>query len=280
MNDHSFRFNIGTFECIAVSDGISTYSVAHLFANAPQDQLERVLDKHHLPSKYLNMPYICLVINVGDHWVLVDTGGGAGKLSSTGKLLQNLAAEGIAPTDVDTVILSHGHGDHGGGSADSQGRPAFPRARYVMNKDEWDFWTSEANLIKMGWHSSIPYVRQKLLPLRDQLDLIEKETEILPGVRAIPAVGHTPGHMVVTVSSGQEKLWFTGDALIHPLHLEHPGWYSAFDIRPKQAAATMRRLLEQITAEKALVFAYHYPFPGLGHVVQKGDAWQWQPLAG
>jgi glyoxylase-like metal-dependent hydrolase (beta-lactamase superfamily II) len=100
----------------------------------------------------------------------------------------------------------------------------------------------------------------------------------VPGIRTIPAAGHTPGHMAVAISSGDEQLLLIADAALHPIHLEQPDWYSVFDLAPEQVLVSKRRLVERATAEKALVQAFHFPFPGLGHVIPKGEAWQWQPI--
>ena len=147
MNATSYRFKIETFECIVVSDGTHAYEhpAPLLFANAPQEQLERALRGHGIDLATWTewpSPYSCLVINTGDHQVLVDTGAG-GSIPVTGLLIPNLRAAGIAPEDIDTVILTHGHADHLGGNVDDEGRPAFPNARYVMWRDEWEFWTTK-----------------------------------------------------------------------------------------------------------------------------------------
>jgi len=117
-----------------------------------------------------------------------------------------------------------------------------------------------------------------LLPIQGQLDLVDRETEIVPGIRAVAAPGHTPGHMALAISSGGEQLLVIADAVLHPIHLEQPEWYAVVDFIPEQAVATRRRLLNRAAAEKALVLAFHFPFPGLGHVVQKGEGWQWRPI--
>jgi glyoxylase-like metal-dependent hydrolase (beta-lactamase superfamily II) len=276
MNTHRSHFNLGTFKCTAVADGTNLYPVESFFVNAPQAQLEQALKERHLPLDEFDIPYTCLLIHARGRRILVDAGIGE-PASSAGKLLRNLKAEGIAPADIDIVILTHAHRDHCGGSVDAKGAPAFPRARYVMFKAEWDFWTDETHLAEMEAPRAA-FIRKTLPPLQEQLDLLEGETDILPGIRAIPAPGHSPGHMVVSVTSGSEELLYTSDALVHPLHLEYPHWRSGFNLEPEQAAETMQKLLERVVARKSLVHAFHFPFPGLGRVVQKGDAWQWQPL--
>jgi glyoxylase-like metal-dependent hydrolase (beta-lactamase superfamily II) len=287
MNNKSYRFKVGVFECIVVSDG--TFAYPHpaqiFFANAPQERLEQVLREHSLDpeqwEEYVS-PYPSLVIDTGQHRVLVDTGAD-GMAPTTGKLIPNLQAEGIAPEDIDTVILTHGHPDHIGGNLDSEGKPAFPNARYVMWKEGWEFWTSEPDLAQMKVDEQIrqlllTFARNNLPPIQGQLDLVDQETEIVPGIRTIPAAGHTPGHMAVAISSGDEQLLLIADAALHPIHLEQPDWYSVFDLAPEQVLVSKRRLVERATAEKALVQAFHFPFPGLGHIIPKGEAWQWQPI--
>ncbi len=291
MNTDVYRFKLGDFQCIAVSDGIHTYApptfpppAIFLFTNAPRERLEQTLREHNLyPEQWTEWvsPYICLAVDTGEHRVLVDTGAN-GLDPNTGKLLQNLKAAGIAPEDIDTVIITHGHPDHIGGNTDSEGRPAFPNAKYVMWQDEWDFWTSEQAETKLDEHVRevlLKFARKNLPPIRGQLELVDHETEIVSGIRALAAPGHTPGHMALAISSGGEQLLCVSDAVLHPIHLEQPEWYSAVDFAPEQVVATRRGLLKRAAAEKALVLALHVPFPGLGHVSQSGDTWQWEPIS-
>jgi len=225
-------------------------------------------------------PYICLVFDTGKHLVLVDTGAD-GLGPDTGKLLQHLQIQGISPEDIDTVILTHGHPDHLGGNTDAEGKPVFVHARYVICRDEWDFWMSEQAELKLDEHSRevlLGYARKNLPPIQNQLSLVNYETEILPGIQTIAAPGHTPGHMALAISSEGEQLLCVSDTVLHPIHLEQPDWYAAVDLDPGQVEDTRRRILAKAANEKALVVAFHFPFPGLGHVIPKGDAWQWQPI--
>lgn len=285
-----YRFKVGTFECMAVSDGTLTYApptfpppATFLFANAPRERLERALSEHRIqPEQWLAWvsPYVCVVVNTGEHLVLVDTGAN-GLAPSTGKLLPNLKAAGIAPEDIDMVILTHGHPDHIGGNTDAEGKLAFSKARHVMWKDEWDFWTSGQAEVKLDEHVKdvlLGFARKNLPPIRDRLDLVDQEREIVPGIRAVAAPGHTPGHMALVISSEGEQLLCVSDTVLHPIHLEQPEWCAAVDSAPGQVVSTRRRLLKRAVTEKALVAAFHFPFPGLGHIVQKGEGWRWQPI--
>jgi glyoxylase-like metal-dependent hydrolase (beta-lactamase superfamily II) len=290
MSKETFQFDVGKLKCITVSDGNLTYvpptfppPATLLFANAKRELLEQVLLEHNLqPKQWVEWtsPYICLLVNTGDHLVLVDTGAGS-FAPTTGRLLQNMQAEGIGPGDIDTVILTHGHPDHLGGNTDAEGKPAFPNARYVIWKGEWDFWTSEQAEQRLDEHVReilIRFARKNLPPLQGKIDLLDREAEIVPGIRAIAAPGHTPGHMALEVSSEGEQLLCISDAALHPIHLKQPEWYAVVDFAPQETVSTRRRLLSRAAARKALVLAFHFPFPGLGHIVQKGDVWQWQPI--
>jgi glyoxylase-like metal-dependent hydrolase (beta-lactamase superfamily II) len=290
MSTATFSFNVGKFACIAVSDGFHTYApptfpppAALLFAGAHEEQLNQGLAAYNLePEKWLEWqsPYICLVVDTGNQLVLVDTGAD-GISPDTGKLISNLRSVGIAPGDIDIVVLTHGHPDHIGGNTDDDGKPAFRNARYVIMREEWDFWTTDRAVKTLGGHGSdvlLKIAGKNLPPVRGQIDLIDHETEITAGITALAAPGHTPGHMVLDISSGAEQLLCVADAVLHPLHLEYPEWYSVFDVLPEQVVATRRSLLDGVAAEKILVLAFHFPFPGLGYVVSKDETWQWRPI--
>jgi glyoxylase-like metal-dependent hydrolase (beta-lactamase superfamily II) len=283
MNTECYRFRVGTFECMAVNDFTHTYAASRFFTNAPQQRLKQVLREHHLESEKIPSPFTCLFIDTGKNRILVDTGAGKGVHPQIGpyegRLLRNLQSEGIKVEDIDTVILTHGHPDHIGGIVDESGRSVFNNARCVIWKDEWEFWTSEFTLETQP-RDRVHIARERLLSIEDQLDLVDYETEIIPGIYAVEAKGHTPGHMAVEVSSCGEKLLYTSDTVLHQIHLEHPEWHTKFyDHDLEQAELTKRRIFDRAASDKALVLAFHFfPFPSLGYISKQGEGWQWCPI--
>lgn len=254
-----------------------------LFANADREKLTQILSKHGTKIaewKEWVSPYTCLLIKSGKYTVLVDTG--AGNLAkSTGKLPANLKREGVAPEDIKLVILSHGHPDHVGGNLNAEGQPVFPKARWMICKDEWLFWTSDQAEKQLDQHSKtmlINIARANLLPLQRKIDLVDSEVEIMPGIYAMFAPGHTPGLMALSLASEGQRLLCISDVLIHPVHLAQPDWFSATDVIPDQVAISRRKILEKATLEQSLVMAFHFPFPGLGHTDKQGQRWRWRPV--
>jgi len=283
MKSTSQHFRVGEVACTAVTDGTFSYPTPWLFSNVAQEQVEGSLRERGLPTDKVESPYTCLLVESGKHKVLIDTGAD-GLAPTTGDLFKNLEAEGVSPAEITEVVLTHGHPDHIGGVLNGSGQPAFANARYVMSKTEWDFWNDPSALhdVAMDEHMKqmlVGCAQKNLPPLKGRIELLEGEKEIVPGVRAIPAPGHTPGHIAVQITSGKEQLLHIVDSVLHPLHMENPGWRNVFDLDPQTAVETRARLFERAVADGGTALAYHFPFPGLGRVRRLGAAYRWEAAA-
>lgn len=218
MSDNAYRFNLANFRCLAVRDGTIT------------DQA--------LPGRPVQVHNInCLFTDTGKHKVLIDTGCGEGFQTTAGKLLKNLEAEGVKPADIDKIIFTHGHIDHVGGAFDASGAPVYPRARFLATKREWRCWVKRPETSELQ-HFFFESARKNLLPVPERFDLFEENAEVLPGIRAIPAPGHTPGLIALEISSGKSKLLCIGDIIHAELEFTRPDYYALFDVAPEQAIET------------------------------------------
>ena len=283
----SHRFQVGNVWCTVLSDGYVANPASWCFPNAGELELAAALERRGSSHDHIISPYTCLLLETGREIVLADAGLGDSSHTS-GAILARLEVSGIRPQDVGTVVFTHAHPDHIGGAVNGRDRlglqPVFPNARYVMAEAEWDFWNSpRADLRSMRIGSEaksaiLSVTHECLHALRHQLELIDREIEIVPGLRALPAPGHTPGHLALLLSSEGRQLLHLGDAATHPLHLEHPEWENGFDLEPDRALTTRRALMEQAVANDMHVMAFHFPFPSVGHVASRnGGGWEWMP---
>ena len=263
---------IGPLILQPVSDGaILQMDPANVFRDAAPEEWQPYVERNAHGN--IELALTCLLVRVGDKRILVDTGfGPQPDRPEVGLLPSSLAEVGVSAEDVDTVVISHPHGDHIGGAISGSGdaaRPSYPTARYWMGKADWDHFSQPEMLDRAN-------LADKLPPLRaaDRLDLADGEQEIAPGVRLVPLPGHTPGHIGVAFTAGQETAVYVGDLVHHPLQIEHPDWSPVFDSLPPLSRETRRRLVERARREGSLILSYHLPFPGIGRVGTHG----WQPV--
>jgi len=282
MPEGSYSFRVGSIQCSVLSDGYFAYPTEWFFPNADPDLLRLSLESRHLPAHSVLSPYTCLLIETGRHVVLVDTGAGPAS-PTTGAIRARLEMLGIRPLDVDTVILTHAHPDHIGGVATPQGQPVFRNARHILAEREFEFWTGRPDLSGMRVPSEVKAAmartaRRSFDAIRFQVETLDREREIVPGVWVLPAPGHSPGHLAVMISDGGDHLLNVGDAAVHPLHLEDPTLENGFDLSPAEAGATRKELLERAVVDGMHLLAFHFPFPSVGRVAaRQTGGWEWTP---
>jgi glyoxylase-like metal-dependent hydrolase (beta-lactamase superfamily II) len=276
----TYRFKVGGFECTVVSDGplkLGTFS-AELFKGLTQEQIDAFVAANFLDKDNFVVDQNALVVNTGDKLVLIDTGMGFRKPYGprTGYLLANLQAAGIDPQSIDVVALSHAHPDHVWGLAGEDGKPHFPNAQIHISQTDLDYWTDEAKLSDPALGHYIGPIRDALLPFRDRMIFLKDGREVVPGLQALSTPGHTVGHTSFVISSQNSSIVYTGDLGHQPLlQTENPRAEFARDTDPKQGVASRLRIFDMVASGKIPIIAYHFPWPGIGHVAKNGDHYRY-----
>jgi glyoxylase-like metal-dependent hydrolase (beta-lactamase superfamily II) len=275
-------FRVGNLEMLVVSDGTLRQDAGAVFGLVPRIMWERYAGP--LDDQYrMNLGLNSLLVRADGKLILVDTGCGSkgskapGAVSTAegGRLIENLASNGIQPDDIDIVVNTHLHFDHCGGNTvleDGRPVPAFSRARYVIQKGEWDAATHPTERTRGT------YLAENFEPLDDakQVELVRGEAELSRGVRVVPAPGHTEDHCAVEIESEGEMAVCVGELAQHPVMLERLAWISAFDVLPLVSLETKRRMLERAAEKRALLVSVHAPYPGLGRLRTEDGKRKWE----
>ncbi|WP_448095760.1 MBL fold metallo-hydrolase [Luteibacter yeojuensis] len=276
-----YRMRMGGDEVTALLDGTHPFPADELLTHIERSKVDSLLHADYLASP-VQGSINAFLVKTPDSLVLIDTGAGPLYAGDGGFLPAALAAAGYRPEDVTDILLTHLHRDHVGGLI-RNGTMFFPNAAVHVNKADSDFWLDPANE---------PKVPRILLPMftgaMDSLGPYLKaghvvtfsgETDILPGIRSLPAPGHTPGHTWYLVSSGDEHLLAWGDTVhVATVQLAEPGVSIRYDYDEAAAATSRKRALEEATAKGYWVAAAHVSFPGLGHLKRAGNGYQWVPV--
>jgi glyoxylase-like metal-dependent hydrolase (beta-lactamase superfamily II) len=278
-----YRMMLGQFEITALYDGALDLDTK-LLHNTTPTELNKLLARMFVGNPKMQTAVNAYLVNTGTNLVLVDAG--AAKLfgPSLGFILQNMRAAGYDPAQVDTVIITHLHPDHVGGIADAAGQPLFPKAKILVAREDNAYWLSQKvadaspekmqPFFKMARDAAAPYQKA------GQWQTFSEGNLLVPGIQAVKANGHTPGHTAFAVESEGHKLLIWGDLVhAHAVQFARPGVSIEFDVDQKQAIATRKSIFKAMAASKSLVAGMHLPFPGIGHVRAEGKgSYSWVPI--
>jgi glyoxylase-like metal-dependent hydrolase (beta-lactamase superfamily II) len=277
-----YRFRIGLFELTAINDGVWNVPIDDKFVrNVPLQQVQQAMAAAFLPTiDRLPLPFTALLVNTGPQLVLIDTGTG-GQIAATAGLLEtNLRAGGVAAEAIDTIVISHFHPDHINGLKTKDDALVFPNAEILVPQAEWEFFMDEANLraapeVLKGY---LLNARRIFKNLAKRLRYYVADKEVAPGITAVFAPGHTPGHHAFVIASGDQSLMVLSDTATHPaLFVRHPHWQVALDMDGAAAEKTRNKIFDRVAADRMLVTGYHFPFPACGHIATSADGYEFYP---
>jgi glyoxylase-like metal-dependent hydrolase (beta-lactamase superfamily II) len=277
------KYKVGDIEVISLYDGV--WEKAHdenFIKGANVEQTKAALKAGGLTDAFVPVPFTVLAVKTGGRLVLLDSGTGGGQAGGpkAGLLAQSMTAAGLDPKDVKTIIVSHFHGDHIFGlMAKDTNAQTFPDAEIIVSAAEMKWWTQPVDSIPQPRRGNAQRV-QATMPGWKNVKVVDGEAELVPGIRAIPAHGHTQGHTAHLISSGGKQLLATADATnIQSLFVKHPEWQAAFDHVPDQAIETRRKLFDRAIADKAMVAGYHWGLPNVGTISKDGSGYAFSAVA-
>jgi glyoxylase-like metal-dependent hydrolase (beta-lactamase superfamily II) len=230
----------------------------------------------------LTMSIHSFLVTTPTHRIIVDTCLGNDKQhrriphwnDRQGPFLADLAAAGFPPESIDTVLCTHLHVDHVGWNTtlkDGKWVPTFPKARYLMGRAEYEYWSGATSREDMQF-----ILADSVNPIIDAglVTLVETDHRLCEEISLIPTVGHTPGHVSVLINSRGEQALITGDFMHHPCQIAHPEWDTTADSDPEQGIRTRRIMFERLAGTPVLVIGTHFAGATAGRIVRDGETWR------
>jgi glyoxylase-like metal-dependent hydrolase (beta-lactamase superfamily II) len=282
-----YRYKVGSIEVTVVTDGVSKFKFAddHV-TNKSRDEVNAALAATYYEKDMMTTPYNPVVVNTGSKLIVIDTGTSEANFERSkgvaGQFQANLKAAGIDRNAVDTVVISHFHGDHINGLLAPDNKLAFPNAEILVPAAEWKFFMDDGEMSRAPagrMQDVFKNLRRVYDALGRKVTPYEPNTEVAPGVTAVATPGHTPGHNSHIVASGSAKVYIQADVTHVPfLFVRHPDWHAFYDQDGKMAEETRRKVYDMLAAEKMMVQGFHYPFPGLAYVEKTGTGYREIPV--
>src|SRR5215813_12772697 len=277
------KYKVGDIEVFSLYDGV--WEKAHdeaFIKGANVEETKAALKAGGLSDAFVPIPFTTLAVRTSASLVLIDTGTGGAQVGGPkcGLLAQSMAAAGLDPKEVKTIIISHFHGDHVFGlMAKDTNAQTFPEAVIIVPAAEIKWWLQPVDSIPQPRRALAQRV-QATLPNWKNIKPVDGEAELVPGVRALPAHGHTQGHTAHLISSGNAQLIATADVTnIQTLFVKHPEWQAVFDHVPDMAVETRKKLFDRAIADKAMVAGYHWGLPNVGTISKDGNGYAFTAAA-
>ena len=275
-----YHRRVGDLTVTALSDGTLVRTPEILRDIAVAD-VERLFAEAFRPGMIISVN--AFLIRGGGRLALMETGSGNYLGTSAGHLLVHLAAAGVSPAEIETILLTHMHPDHSAGLTDlATGRRNFPNAELVVHENEPRHWNDDAAMARGTEREKklfFQQAREQMAPYRDRMRLF-RAGEVFPGVTAIPAHGHTPGHTAFLIASGKEQLLIWGDTVHVPeVQVPRPDVTVLLDTDPAAAAPSRRRIFDMAATDRLPVTGMHLHFPGFGHVARRNGGYAFVPEA-
>ncbi len=275
-----YRFKLGDFEVTTINDGAIQLDGPHpIFGqNIEAAELQNLAEANLLPRERFEIGFSPVMVNTGEALVMFDSGNGAARRPNAGRLAAAMSGIGYTPDQVDIVVLTHFHPDHIGGLMED-GKPLFSNARYVTHETEFNFWTHDDRM-SGGTERVAKLTAANVKPLADKTSFIKDGASVTGGITAMAAHGHTPGHTAFHIESGGKRLLLGGDFCNHyVVSLQRPDWHVRFDMDKEGAAATRKKILGMLAADKIPFTSYHMPFPAVGYVESKDGGFRYVPAS-
>jgi glyoxylase-like metal-dependent hydrolase (beta-lactamase superfamily II) len=275
-----YHRKIGDIVVTALSDGYLDGNL-DVMRNVDLDKARVILGDAFRPARRTSVNTF-LIYSKG-RLAIIDTGSGNYLLPTAGFVQRNLAAAGIDPKSIDTVLLTHMHPDHSAGLTDmSNGELLFPSAELVMHENELPHWFDDGAMAKADERAKKLFFqagREQVAPYKNRTRLF-KQGEVFPGVTAIPSHGHTPGHTAYLVASGNDQLMIWGDTVHVPeVQTAIPEAGMGFDTDLAQAAASRKKMFDRVSADGVLIAGMHLHFPAFARLARRGEGYQLYPEA-
>ena len=276
-----YRRKIGDIVLTAIADGFLDGDLEVLH-NIDTVEAQGILAANFRPARRTAVN--TFLIHSGGRKVLMETGCGPFMQASAGKQLENLAAAGVAPAEIDAILLTHMHPDHSAGLTHKEtGARLFENAELIVHENEPRHWTDDAAMARGNEREKALFfqlARDQMAPYMDRMNTFSGEGEVLPGITAIPRPGHTPGHTTYLIESGNEQLLIWGDIVHIPeVQTARPEACMAFDTDTTQAEASRRAVFDMVATDEIMITGMHLHFPGFSRLVRDGTGYRLIPAA-